>query len=79
MGKNNPNPKHIRSEQESLNHAEIVMRMHLLNKSWRIVNQNFHSDKLICEAARAIRELNNDTQRMIDEGKLVDFSFQLGE
>lgn len=79
MGTGNPNPRHIAREQESLDRQEIVMRIHLLNKPYRIVNENFHSNKLICEAARAIRELNKDTQRMIDEGKLADLSLRLGE
>ena len=39
MGTGNPNPRHIAREQESLDRQEIVMRIHLLNKPYRIVNE----------------------------------------
>jgi len=78
---NNPNPKHINREQKSLDRAEIVMRVHLLNKGYRIVNPNFHSNELIKNAAIAIRELNKDTNLKIENGTITqdEMNFRPGE
>lgn len=78
---NNPNPKHINSEQKSLDRAEIVMRIHLLKNPYRVVNPNFHSNKLINDAAIAIRALNSDTVEKHEAGIYSDddMTLRIGE
>ena len=78
---NNPNPKHIKREQESLDRREIVMRIHLYDHSYRTVNPNFHSNQLIKNASIAIDELNKDTRLQIENGtiKPEEMELNIGE
>lgn len=74
---NNPNPKHIKREQESLNRREIVMRIHLYEHSYRIVNPNFYSNELIKNASIAIDKLNKDTRLQIENGTITPEEMEL--
>jgi len=71
------NKRKLAKEQEDLNRAEIVMRSHLLKKSYRIVNANFHSDELIKQAANAIDNLNKDTRERIADGRIKEEQLEL--
>jgi len=74
---NNPNPRRIRKEAESMFRGECLDRLFFKDYSFRIGNPNFTSNETLKAFQVAAEALNKQTDEMITNGiisqELIDW------
>ena len=65
---NNPNPRRIQQEADSMFRGDCATRLAVKNLSYLIGNPNFTSDQTLKAFQLAARALNEQTERMIESG-----------
>ena len=67
---NNPNPRRIQEEADGMFRGECGTRLAVKNLSYLIGNPNFTSDQTMKAFQLAARALNEQTEKMIESGRI---------
>jgi hypothetical protein len=67
---NNPNPRRIQQEADSMFRGDCATRLAVKNLSYLIGNPNFTSDQTLKAFQLAARALNKQTEGMIESGTI---------